>query len=187
MQPLATIVALATQGAHGAVASHDRYNLFQDLSFWTLLAFLVVMGLFWRLGAHKAITGALDKRQNRIADELNQARSFREEAQEILAQYQRRQREVEEEAQSIITQAKRDAQRLREEAREKINEQIERRTKAAADKITRAEAQAIAEVRNQAANLAIAAAKNVIRERMDSGAQTALIDKSIAGIRSKLN
>ena len=145
------------------------------------------MGVFWRAGLHKMILGGLDKRGQRIADELDQARKLREEAQELLAQYQRRQREAEEEAKGIIDQAKKDAQRLAAESREKIAEQIERRSKAAEEKIARAEAQAIAEVRGQAADLAVDTAREIIRKRMDQGAQTALVEKSISELRAKMN
>ena len=58
----------------------------------------------------------------------------------------------------------------------------------AEEKIARAEAQALSEVRGQAADLAVAAAREIIRERMDSsGAQNALVDKAIAELRDKLN
>ncbi|NOX95225.1 MAG: F0F1 ATP synthase subunit B [Alphaproteobacteria bacterium] len=152
-----------------------------------LIAFLIVVGIFARVGVHKMITGGLDKRAQTIADELNEARKMREEAQELLAAYQRRQREAEGEAAAIIEQARKDAKRLTEEAREKIAEQTERRAKAAEEKIARAEVQAISEVRGQTADLAIAAAREIIRERMDSGAQTVFIDKAISGLRNKLN
>ena len=56
------------------------------------------------------IVSGLDKRGRTIADEINEARKMREEAQELLAQYQRRQREAEGEAAAIIEQAKKDAQ-----------------------------------------------------------------------------
>ncbi|MBT8471887.1 MAG: F0F1 ATP synthase subunit B, partial [Marinicaulis sp.] len=112
---------------------------------------------------------------------------MREEAQELLAQYQRRQREAENEAAAIIEQAKADAKRMAVEARDKINEQMTRREKAVEEKIKRAEAQAIAEVRNQTADLAVAAAERVIAERMDKTAQGAVIDKAISGLRNDIN
>ena len=95
--------------------------------------------------------------------------------------------EAETEAAAIIEQAKKDAKQMAIEARDKINAQMERRTKAAEEKIARAEAQALSEVRGKAADVAISAARGIIRERMDSGAQNAFIDKSIADLRGKLN
>lgn len=168
-------------------ATQETGNVLQDTSFWVGAAFLVVIAIFWRMGVHKMIASALDKRSQIIADELDHARKLREEAQELLAQYQRRQRETEDEAKGIIEQAKRDAQRLATESREKIAEQIQRRTKSAEERIARAEAQAIAEVRGQAADLAVMTAHEIIRKRMDQGAQAALIEKSISELRTKLN
>lgn len=185
MISLASIALAAAEETHGA--AEQSGGLLQDVSFWVLIAFVIVIGVFARAGVHKTIASGLDKRAQKIADDINEARKMREEAQELLATYQRRQREAEEEAKAIIEQAKLDAQRLTAEAREKISAQLERRTKAAEDKIARAEAQALSEVRGQTADLAIEAAREIIRERMDSGAQTAFVDKAIAGLRNKLN
>lgn len=188
MTPLIAVVIPADAEA-AAEAAHDAapYVLWQDVSFWVLIAFIVVVGIFWRAGVHKTIVGGLDKRAQKIADELDQARKLREEAQELLAQYQRRQRDAEDEAKGIIEQAKKDAQRLAHESREKIADQIERRAKAAEEKIARAEEQAIAEVRAQAADLAVEIAREIIRDRVDKGAQSALVERSISELREKLN
>ncbi|MGE0183755.1 MAG: F0F1 ATP synthase subunit B [Parvularculaceae bacterium] len=185
---LSLLSAAAEEAAHGAEAAHEASGgLLQDTTFWVLLAFLLVIGLFWRAGVHKMIAAGLDKRAQDIADELDRARALRDEAQELLAKYQRRQREAEEEASGIIEQAKKDAQRLAAEAREKIEEQITRRTKAAEEKIARAEAQAIAEMRSQTADLAIEAAREIIGSRMDQGAQSALAERAIDELRTKLH
>ncbi|HNS87281.1 MAG TPA: F0F1 ATP synthase subunit B [Parvularculaceae bacterium] len=184
----AILAAAAEEAAHGAADAHEASGgLLQDTSFWVLLAFLIVIGLFWKFGVHKMIADGLDKRAQNIADELDRARALSDEAQELLAKYQRRQREAEEEAADIIEQAKRDAQRLTAEAHEKIEEQIARRTKAAEEKIARAEAQAIAEMRSRTAELAVEAAREIIGARMDQGAQSALAERAIDEIRTKLH
>lgn len=179
-------IALAAAQETADAAEHASPGLLQDTSFWVLVAFLIVIGVFWKAGLHKTMASGLDKRSQKIADELDQARKLREEAQELLAQYQRRQREAEDEAKGIIEQAKRDAHRLAADSRAKIEEQIERRAKAAEEKIARAEAQAIADVRGQAADLAVETARSFIASRMDQGAQAALVEKAIGGLRGKL-
>ncbi|PQA87743.1 F0F1 ATP synthase subunit B [Hyphococcus luteus] len=184
---LSTLALAAAEEVHDAAADHASVGLFEDAALYVLIAFVIVIAVFARAGVHKMIVGGLDKRAQKIADEINEARRMREEAQELLATYQRRQREAEEEAAGIIEQAKKDAQRMAAEARAKIEEQTERRIKAAEDKIERAEAQALSEVRGQTADLAVEAARHIIRERMDAGAQGAFIDKAIAGLREKLN
>jgi F-type H+-transporting ATPase subunit b len=178
----ALILAAAAEGEKGG---YDHW--WQDTNIWVLVPVLIVLALFWRFGVHKKIAEALDNRSSKIADELEAARNLREEAQELLAKYQRRQREAEEEAQGIINQAKRDAKRMSEEMREKLDEQLERRTKAAEEKIARAEAQALMEVRNQTADVAVAAAEEIIKSRVEGPAQGSLIDKAISDVRSRLN
>lgn len=189
MISLAALAASAAQELPGAPAAHapEHLPLWQDPSLWVLLAFLIVVGVFWKLGVHKTVANGLNRRSQKIADELDQARKLREEAKELLAQYQRRQREAEEEAKGIIEQAKRDAERLAAESREKIAAQIERRAKAAEEKIARAEAQAIADVQGQVADLAIETARRIIIQRMDQGAQSALVEKAISELRGKLH
>lgn len=181
------LAALSFAAAAETAGEHASPALWQDPTLYVLVAFLIVVAMFARMGAHKTIASGLDKRAQKIADELDQARKLREEAQELLAQYQRRQREAEDEAKGIIEQARRDAERMAAESREKINAQIERRAKAAEEKIARAEAQAISEVRGQIADLAIETARKVIAQRMDQGAQSALVEKAINELRGKLH
>jgi len=188
---IALTVAAAEETHSAAEAAHEAAahggGFFGEAGLYVMIAFLIVIGVFARAGVHKMIVSGLDKRAQKIADEINEARKMREEAQELLASYQRRQREAEEEAAGIIEQAKKDAKRMAAEARAKIEEQTERRIKAAEDKIARAEAQALSEVRGQTADLAIEAARVIIRERMEQGAQGPFIDRAIAGLRDKLN
>lgn len=187
---IASIALIAEEAAHGAAetgAAETHVGLLQDPTLWVLLAFLIVVAILARAGVHKMIGSGLDQRAQGIADELDRARALRDEAQELLAKYQRRQREAEDEAESIIEQAKKDAMRIAAEAKAKIEEQLERRAKAAEDKIARAEAQAIAEVRGQTVDIAIEAARDIIRSRMDQGAQSALAERAIDELRSKLH
>ena len=181
------LLSAAAAAEEAGKAAHEAKPLLEDTSFWVSLGFLVVVGLFAWMGVHKQIAGALDKRGQRIADELDEARRMREEAQELLAQYQRRQREAEEEAQDIIDQAKRDASRMGADMRDKINDQIARRAKAAEEKIARAEAQAIAEIRGQTVDAAVEAAREIIGSRMDQGARNNLSERAIDEIRTRLN
>lgn len=173
--------------AAAAEEAGKEKSLLGDTSFWVSLGMLVVLGLFAYWGVHKQLAAQLDKRAQGIADELDRARALRDEAQELLSKYQRRAAEAEEEAESIIDQARLDAKRIAKEAQEKIEDQLARRARAAEEKIARAEAQAIAEVRSQAADLAIEAAREIIRTRMDQGAQSALAERAIDELRSKLH
>ncbi|MBC7104090.1 MAG: ATP F0F1 synthase subunit B, partial [Parvibaculum sp.] len=136
---------------------------------------------------HRTIAGSLDKRAADIAAELDEARRLREEAQQLLASYQRKQREAMKEAEDIISQAKAEAEQLAKETRANMEAQVERRTKLAEDKIAQAETQAVNDVRSAAAEVAIGAARRVIAGKVDAGADAKLIEKSIADLASKLH
>lgn len=178
---IVTFAAAAEEGGY------ESYSLLKDTSTWVLLGFLIVIGIFVWQGVFKKLGGFLSGRAKLIQDQLDEARSMREEAQRLLADYQKRQREAETEADDIIAQAKADAKAMSAEAKTKLEEQVARRTQAAHDRIARAEAQALAEVRAQTADLAVDAAREIIKARTDGSAQKALLDRAIADIRGKLN
>ncbi|MEM8743159.1 MAG: F0F1 ATP synthase subunit B, partial [Pseudomonadota bacterium] len=112
---------------------------------------------------------------------------LREEAQGLLAEYERKQRSAEKEAESIITLAKEEAEALAAETRDNLKTTLERRMKLAEEKIARAEEQALNDVRTTAVNVAIAAAEQIIGDKMTPAASKKLVDQSIKDLKGKLN
>lgn len=155
--------------------------------FWVLIGFIVFVGILMWAKAPEMVSKALDDRSDLIRKELDEARRLREEAQELLADYQRKSREADEEAKSILAQARREAETLATETRKSLAEQLERRTKLAEDKIKRAETQALSEVRSTAVDAALAAAESLIRAKVQGGSGDALVTQSIKDLKGKLN
>jgi len=122
---------------------------------------------------------ALDDRANTIKTELEEARRLREEAQAILASYKRKQKEAEEQAEDIVKQARHDAETMANQARKDLAERIERRTAMAEAKIASAEAQALADVRARAADVALDAAEDILKSKMTVAAKSKLIKSGI--------
>ncbi len=87
---------------------------------WVAIGFLFFLGLLAYLGAHRKLIDALDQRQARIKSELDDARRLREEAQALLAEFERKGREAETEAAAIIASARAEAERLAAEAKARI-------------------------------------------------------------------
>ena len=69
---------------------------------WVAIAFVSFLGLLGYLGVHRKLVETLDQRQARIKSELDEARRLREEAQALLAEFERKGREVDSEAEAII-------------------------------------------------------------------------------------
>src|ERR1700743_20160 len=119
----------------------------QETENWVALGFLLFLCLLVYLGVHRKVTDSLDQRQARIKGELDEARRLKEEAQALLAEFQRKGREAEQEAEAIVAGAKAEAERIAGEAKARMEDFVARRTKMAEEKITQAEAQAVADVR----------------------------------------
>lgn len=156
-------------------------------STWVSIFLFLFLGILIWQKVPDLIFKALDKRSKEIQDELDEARKLREEAQTILADYQRKAREAEEEAEGIVTQAKREAEAFAKETREKLNETLERRTKAADVKIAAAEAQAVNEVRLAAIEAATNAAEKILSGQVKGDKGNDLVAKSIAELKERMN
>lgn len=161
--------------------------MLHEAEFWVALGFVVFLGLLGYLGVHRMITKSLDERAGRIKAELDEARKLRDDAAQLLTDYQRKRGEAESEAQEIIAGAKAEAERLAAEAKTKIEEFVSRRTKMAEVKIAQAEAQAAADVRSAAAEAAVAAAAKVLSQEAKGQLASELIAKGIDDVRKKLN
>ena len=161
-------------------------SIFADTTFLVALAFIAFLALLVYLKVPQATTKALDGRAERIRAELEEARQLREEAQALLADYQRKQRAAEEEAAEIVAQAKEEARRMSEEAKAQLKDMIERRSAIAEMKIGQAEAQAVADVRNAAAEAAVQAAQTILAGKVEGEAGDKLIDAGIKDLKSNL-
>ena len=87
------------------------HELMQEAETWVALAFLVFLGLLGYVGVHRTLGKSLDDRAARIKAELDEARRLRDEAAQLLAEYQRKRQAAEGEAQDIIAGAKAEAER----------------------------------------------------------------------------
>lgn len=157
-----------------------------DPAFWVGLAFVLVVALIYK-PAMKGIGGSLDARAQTIRVQIEEARKLREDAQALLAEYQRKQRDAMSEAEKIIDQAKEESVRLRAEAEQDLAKSIERRKQQALDRIAQTEAQALAQVRNLAVDVALTAAEKLMRENLSPDQAQAMIDKAVAELPKRLN
>jgi F-type H+-transporting ATPase subunit b len=174
----------AGAGAAAAAAHHGPF--YTEAHFWVDVSFILVVILAWK-PVSRAIAAALDARAAKIKARLDEAHKLREEAQEMLATYQRKQRDAMKEAEEIIAHAKAEAERLAQQAAKDLDASIKRREKMAIDRISQAEAQAMKEVQNLAVDVAIGAAQKIIGESMSAAQTNSLVDNAIAALPGKLH
>lgn len=157
-----------------------------DESFFVALAFATVIAAFLYLKLPQRLLAALDAKSAEIANELDEARRLREEAEALLADYETRRKSAEQQAEEIVTEARETAQRLAEEARVAMQAQLERRTQQAESKIARAEEQLVGEVRVAITRLAVDAAAHLIETGMSAQQANTLIEQNISELKDRL-
>lgn len=160
--------------------------LAHDTGLWVAFSFILFVVVAFKLG-RKSILGALDSRIDTIRKEIETAESLRVEAQELLAQYQRKQRDAEREAANIVSQAQAHAKRIQESAEAELIEVMNRREEQLKQRLKRIEENAVAEIQGYAAELAVAATTEIINRTLDEKAGKSLADDSIKNIAQYLN
>ncbi|EKF59216.1 F0F1 ATP synthase subunit B [Agrobacterium albertimagni AOL15] len=158
-----------------------------DASFFALVALVLFFVLLAYLKVPGMMGKALDERADKIRDELAEAKRLREEAQHLLAEYQRKRKEAEAEAAAIVAAAEREAAALTAEAKQKTEEFVARRNALSEQKIKQAETEAVNAVRAAAVDLAIAAAEKVLAKKADEAVQQTLFRASVGEVKSRLN
>jgi len=162
-------------------------HILGEAEFWVAVTFVIFLGVLVKAGVHRTVVDGLDGRAARIKGELDEARRVRDEAQALLADYQKKRGEADREAEAIVTAARAEAERLAAEAKTKVEEFVARRTKMAETKIAQAEAQALADVRAAAADAAVAAAEKILGETAKGKVGDDLIAQGIRDLKAKLN
>ncbi|MFT5539149.1 MAG: F-type H+-transporting ATPase subunit b [Alphaproteobacteria bacterium] len=171
--------------AYAATAGAAHGPFYAEPEFWLLVAFVIFVGLMakpvWR-----KVTAGLDTRAAEIAAQLDEARQLREEAQATLASYQRKQRDAAKKAEEIIAHAQDEATRLTQAAEKTLAETLKRHEALTVEKIAQAQTRAVDEVKAEAVEIALAATRRLLEERLDEAKGDALIEDAIRELPAKL-
>ena len=158
-----------------------------DATFFAFVGLVLFLALIVYLKVPGMMAKSLDDRADQIRNELAEAKRLREEAQHLLAEYQRKRKEAEAEAANIVAAAEREAEMLTTEARKKTEEFVANRTALSEQKIKQAEADAMKAVRSAAVDLAIAAAESVLAKKADGSVQSGLFNDAVNEVKTRLN
>jgi len=160
--------------------------MLQDPSFWVAMGFLIlaILAFFF---IRKPTLDMLDARVRAVQASLDEAASLREEAQQLLAEYQRKQRDAVKETEAMLTRAKEEAERISSEGAETLRAALKRREDLAIDKIAQAEADAVREVQTMSVEIAVNATRVLVADKLDKAHADTLIDEAIADLSAKLH
>ncbi len=179
------MIGTALAQSHGDAAAHAE-PFYYAPEFWVAVSFVIFIALaakpVWGI-----VTKALDKDIDAIRNQLDEAARLREEAQDLLSSYKRKLAEAQKEAEGIVSDARDEAQRLRAKMTEDLEASLVRREQLAMNRISQAEAEATAEVRAMASDVALRAARRIISDNVSGEKADELIDKAITDLPNKLN
>ena len=180
-------VFLCTLVASPAAAATGPFFSLGNTDFVVTIGFLVFVGVILYFRIPSRLTGLLDDRSRGIRDDLDEAKALREEAQTLLASYDRKIREAKDQAADIVAGAKAEAESASVQARADLEVSVQRRLAAAEDQIDSARNAAVREVRDRAIVVATAVAADVLRKQMTEAEAGRLIDASIETVGAKLH
>ena len=151
------------------------------------IGFVIFVGILFYFGVPGMLMKMLDARAIKIRTDLDEARALREEAQTLLASFERRQKEVAVQAEEIVAAARHEAEAAAEVAKEDIRKSVARRLQTATEQIEAAEQAAVRQIKDRAVGVAIAAAGDVMKGKMKAESANALIDAAIKDVGAKLH
>lgn len=171
------LLAAAAATTPATEASGLSINLF-----WVIVtagSFIIFLALIWAF-AFEPISKILAERRARIAQGLADAAQARRDLDAATAERNRVLAEARNKAQALIAAAQKSAQEMRDADIAATREELGRlREKAAAD-IAAERDRALADLRSQVADLALAAAGAVVGESMTEARQRRLVDEFLA-------
>lgn len=155
------------------------------IELWLLVALIILVIVVWKPMREHAL-GGLDRRAEKIRQDLDEAKRLHEEAKELLAKHRRQLHEGENLAADIQSRAEAETQRLEQRLRAEFEQLVDRRTQQAEDRIKREEERAMSEVRARAADLTVATTRRLLAEKLGGEAAQRVMQASIGEVSKKL-
>ncbi len=158
-------------------------SFFGDPASWVLIAFIIFVILALVAKAPSMIAKILDSEINKIKDELDSARKLKEDANSLLADYERKVQNAQDEVEKILDQAKATAKNHDESAQKKVEEYIKRSEQQSIEKIAQAEKMALSKVNQEIVSNSIKVAEKIISENITEDNSKKLFSQSVQQIK----
>lgn len=176
---LASAAPLAAQESEPARV--DLLSPNTGLMFWTLVIFVVLFFILSRF-AFKPLTKAVAEREQRLAEAIAAAKKDRDDAARLLAEQQKALEATRADAQRVIAEGRTTAEKLRNEMLEQTKHQQQELLERARVEIDNERKRAIADLRREAVDLALAGASKVVERNLDDQTNRKLVESFLATV-----
>ena len=167
-------------------AEHAPVNLLAPnagLMFWTLLIFLVLLVVLAKF-AFKPLTAAVEAREAALEKAIKDAQADRDAAAKHLAEQTKALDAARAEAQRMVAESRTTGEKLRNEMLEQTKHQQAELLERARVEIDNERKRAIADLRREAVELAVAGASKVIERNLDDQTNRKLVESFLATVPS---
>lgn len=161
-------------------------ELLQDTHVWYAISF-VTFALLVMMYGRGAINAKLDSRIAEIKSEIKTAEELFAQSSQLLAEYQQKHTEAVRECARIKANAEQEADAIRKQAEAEMIASMERRERQLEERLSRMKQSAISEIQQYAADLAAAAAAEIIAKKLDQKTNEKLVDRAIEGVGKNLH
>ena len=177
-------LAMALLQEHEAAPSQGLMSIQVNLVFWTLVIFGI---LYWILKryAWPVILSAVEAREKALADALEGAKKDRDEAARILAEHRAQIEAARDDAQKFIADARILSEKSRADMLERTRTEQQELLERAKRDIVGERDKAIAQLRKEAVDLAIAGASKVIEENLDTDKNRKVVESFLASLSAE--
>ena len=138
-----------------------------DSTFWVAISFLIFIGLIVYLKVPQKIDKSLNESIKKIEDDLNNAEKLKDEAKNLLSEYEGKVSKSKDEIKNLIDKAKSEAEKNIIKTNEEFHKIVENRKKTAEEKIRQMKIQALKDVKNLSVNIAISSVEKIIKNSID--------------------
>lgn len=161
-------------------------ELLHDTNFWVLVSFVIFVGVFLKFGKSMVLE-SLDGKIDSIRTELATAEKLRVDAQELLAEYQRKHKDAVNEATQIVAKAQQHAEEIRNKAEADLAETMARREAQLNERLSRIEHKAMQDIQSYTASIAVNAARDLLKDKIDTKADKSIINSNLETVSKTLN
>jgi F-type H+-transporting ATPase subunit b len=168
---------------HAASSSGSLISLQFNLMFWTLLIFVILYFILSKF-AFGPITAAVEAREKALEEAIEGAKRDREAAAQLLQQHQAAIDAARGEAQKLIAEGRAVSEKMRSDLLDQTRKEQQDMLERARQEIEREKDKAIAHLRREAVDLALAGASKVIEQNLESAKNRQLVESYLSSIGS---
>ena len=150
-----------------------------DATFWVAVSFFIFFGCLIYLKVPQKINNSLTEQISKMRKELDEAEKLKEEAKNLLSNYENKIDKSKKEVLEIINLAKKESEKTILEKTEKFHQIMEFKKKNAEQKIAQMKENALRDIKNISVKISIEAVKHLIKNSIDKKKLQKLYENSL--------